>query len=110
MNSPINSSPLSPATDRTPSDEGGAFPSRRPPRSGEYVPALDGLRGLAILLVMGYHFSEGPQGGPPLDSRVGEAVVKVMRQGSYGVDLFFVLSGYLITGILCDTKRKAHYF
>ena len=47
----------------------------------EYVPALDGLRGLAILLVIGSHFF----------FKFG-----IFKLGWIGVDLFFVLSGYLI--------------
>jgi peptidoglycan/LPS O-acetylase OafA/YrhL len=48
-----------------------------------HIPALDGLRGVAILLVFGYHLPWG-----------------AFRAGSFGVVLFFVLSGYLITGLL----------
>lgn len=48
-----------------------------------YVPELDGLRALAVLAVVAFHAGNGPFGG-----------------GYIGVDIFFVLSGYLITGIL----------
>jgi len=48
-----------------------------------YVPELDGLRALAVLAVVAFHAGNGPFGG-----------------GFIGVDIFFVLSGYLITGIL----------
>ena len=48
-----------------------------------HVPALDGIRGLAILLVVAYHFLGLPG-------------------GFYGVDLFFVLSGFLITTLLLE--------
>src|SRR5438045_3950901 len=58
-----------------------------PPPPSPHIPALDGLRGLAILLVMGFHFSGGPGEYPP----AGTALITALRQGSYGVDLFFVL-------------------
>jgi peptidoglycan/LPS O-acetylase OafA/YrhL len=48
-----------------------------------YEPALDGVRGVAVLAVIGYH------------ARVGW-----LRGGFIGVDVFFVLSGYLITALL----------
>ncbi len=63
------------------------------------VPELDGLRGLAILLVILHH--RFPDHG--LLRRIGEA-------GWIGVDLFFVLSGYLITGILLDAVGKPYYY
>lgn len=79
-----------------------------PPTSG-HIPALDGLRGIAILLVLIYHFSfflTQPQSGPWLD----EAANKVTGLGWSGVDLFFVLSGFLITGILVDAKAGSNFF
>src|SRR5690242_18800723 len=57
-----------------------------------HVPVLDGLRGLAILLVLFAHFT--PKGGHTL---VGAVVRGIASVGSTGVDLFFVLSGFLIT-------------
>jgi peptidoglycan/LPS O-acetylase OafA/YrhL len=66
-----------------------------------HLPALDGLRGIAVLLVLGFHFLH-------LDGAVGHpldrAVLGIARAGWCGVDLFFVLSGFLITGILLDAK------
>ena len=47
-----------------------------------------------------------PKGGTAFD----QSLAKVLTLGEHGVDLFFVLSGFLITGILCDTKHKADYF
>ena len=65
-----------------------------------YVPALDGLRGLAILLVLCHHL--GKHLYPPLDG--------IFYLGWVGVDLFFVLSGYLITNILLNTKNNPRYY
>lgn len=72
-----------------------------------HVPALDGIRGVAILLVLGFHllWSNMVTG-----SRVFDAVVQLRAAGWIGVDLFFALSGYLITGILLDTRDNPHFF
>jgi peptidoglycan/LPS O-acetylase OafA/YrhL len=59
------------------------------------MPALDGVRGLAILAVMVFHFR-----APELPRWAAAAP----GLGWAGVDLFFVLSGFLITGILLDTR------
>ena len=56
-----------------------------------YYPALDGLRTLAFLLVFADHYRH-------------------LVWGWTGVDLFFVLSGFLITGILFDTRHAEHRF
>ena len=71
-----------------------------------HMPALDGIRGLAILLVMGHHFFSAIS----VDSRVGSSVVHLLQAGWMGVDLFFVLSGFLITGILFDAKGSQGFF
>lgn len=67
----------------------------------KHIPALDGLRGLAVLAVMVHHLV------PNLQSFRLE---KVADFGWIGVDLFFVLSGFLITGILVDSKGQSNYF
>src|SRR5688572_9977607 len=69
-----------------------------------HIPALDGIRGLAILLVTIYRFAGTHDGGTP------RWLLPVLEFGTHGVDLFFVLSGFLITGILFDAKGEAHYF
>ena len=71
----------------------------------KHVPALDGVRGLAILLVLIYHQTVLSPAGP-FDAVFG----RVARFGWCGVDLFFVLSGYLITGILLDSREEPRYF
>ena len=71
-----------------------------------HVPALDAIRGLAILLVTGYRFWERPLSAPAET----DVLSQFFSLGFRGVDLFFVLSGFLITGILFDAKSKQHYF
>jgi peptidoglycan/LPS O-acetylase OafA/YrhL len=72
-----------------------------------HVPALDGIRGLAILLILFCHlFWSNPDTGSRLFDLLNE-----IRASSYiGVNLFFVLSGFLITGILLDTLHVPHFF
>jgi peptidoglycan/LPS O-acetylase OafA/YrhL len=65
------------------------------------VPALDGVRGLAALLVMIFHF-----GRAEVPGRGAAAVGFFAQFGWGGVDLFFVLSGFLICGILLDTRDR----
>lgn len=57
----------------------------------QHISVLDGVRGFAVFLVVIFHFYS-------------------IGFGWLGVDLFFVLSGFLITGILVDSKDKAHFF
>lgn len=73
---------------------------------GIHIPQLDGIRGLAILIVTLYRFSKEI----PTDGWIGKTLHSAFAFGDRGVDLFFVLSGFLITGILLDAKGKDHYF
>lgn len=70
------------------------------------VLALDGFRGLAVLMVTFYRFGEVSL----TESVVGKWASKAIYIGASGVDLFFVLSGFLITGILVAQKGRSHYF
>jgi peptidoglycan/LPS O-acetylase OafA/YrhL len=76
------------------------------PRLQGHVPALDAIRGLAILGVLLFRFGGGSTGF----ASAGLPVVPLIDIGARGVDLFFVLSGFLITGILLDAKSKPRYF
>jgi peptidoglycan/LPS O-acetylase OafA/YrhL len=71
-----------------------------------HLGVLDGVRGLAILLVLVYHFTLG-MAGRDLASRL---LFRLSAAGWCGVDLFFVLSGFLITGILYDARESSHRF
>src|SRR5262245_49205242 len=65
------------------------------------IPVLDGVRGIAVLLVLLIHFTPDVE----MHGRLQEWVKKVFTTGGWvGVDLFFVLSGLLITGILLNAK------
>ena len=85
-------------------------------RSANRIPVLDGIRGIAILLVMTFHFwIVGIARGAAPSTSSGTPVWLlayncVAGMGWLGVDLFFVLSGFLITGILWDSRESAHYF
>ena len=62
----------------------------RPSATGKSrIMALDGLRAVALLIIMGYHFGVG-----------------WLQGGFFSLDIFYVLSGYLITGLLLSEYRK----
>lgn len=70
------------------------------------IAQLDGLRGVAILAVVICHYF-----GATNATRYENAVlIKLATFGWIGVDLFFVLSGFLLGGILLDSSGKAGYF
>src|SRR6185503_1713714 len=70
-------------------------------RSMKKIPQLDAVRGVAILLVILHNQSRA---FPSLQ------LDRLFANGWMGVDLFFVLSGFLITGILVDTRQSEGYF
>lgn len=73
----------------------------RPHWLPSYIPELQGLRGLAVLAVVIYHCH------PRLE---GTWIAYASLWGWAGVNLFFVLSGFLITSILLESREKPHYF
>jgi len=72
-----------------------------------HIVELDGLRGFAVLIVMFYHFMHVPMISVNSFDRQFE---NFFLSGWIGVDLFFVLSGFLITRILFNTKYDKNYF
>ena len=71
-----------------------------------HIPALDGIRALAILLVIPHNVDLLR---PPVPAIDYPAVI-FLHAGWIGVQLFFVLSGFLITGNLLDTRGSGNYF
>lgn len=95
--------------------EGGA--SGRGPQSAgartlRHIPELDGIRGIAALMVFGHHaltttVRETLNAGWPQSI---QRVSRTFELANTGVDLFFVLSGFLITSILIGEKRSSTYY
>lgn len=78
----------------------------KPQLSSRHYASLDGLRGIAFLLVFIHHYGLTSRSSQPLILRL-----EWLASGGWaGVDLFFVLSGFLITGILLDTRGDKSYF
>ena len=77
------------------------MPIQRPTWLPNYIPELQGLRGLAVLAVIVYHCH------PRLE---GTWIHYASLWGWAGVNLFFVLSGFLITSILLEAREKPRYF
>jgi peptidoglycan/LPS O-acetylase OafA/YrhL len=74
---------------------------RRPAWLPSYIPELQGLRGIAVLAVVFYHCHP---------RFAGTWFYNTSLWGWVGVNLFFVLSGFLITSILLESSSKPRYF
>ncbi len=68
------------------------------------LPALDGIRGLAVLMILVTHYLQGM-----LPCAWLSKLTRPLYFAQTGVDLFFVLSGFLITGILLNAKGTRHF-
>ncbi|MEQ1474701.1 MAG: acyltransferase, partial [Candidatus Acidiferrum sp.] len=76
--------------------------------TGPRIAELDGLRGLAILLVILCHYVGNPDHSPL--GFLPHRFLLAFTAGWSGVDLFFVLSGFLIGGILLEARDSPNYF
>jgi peptidoglycan/LPS O-acetylase OafA/YrhL len=101
---PAPAAPAAPATPHGRVDRSGRSHTSRAARG--HLPSLDGVRGLAILLVILHNTNpiEDPESLP------AKLVGIVLDWGWVGVQLFFVLSGLLITGILLDTAKAPNFY
>lgn len=93
------------------SPSGGDATSSLSRDPGRRIPALDGIRGIAIVAVLFYHTGIwGVMAVGTLPATMVERwLFAAAARGYLGVDLFFALSGFLITGILYDSKGRSDY-
>jgi peptidoglycan/LPS O-acetylase OafA/YrhL len=79
--------------------------------NSKHIDILDGIRAYAVLMVCVFHFFQVNESGLYNTNRfVGIFLFKVSQLGQRGPELFFILSGFLITGILLDSKKSSKYF
>lgn len=84
-------------------------PVRQHDGKSSRVAELDGVRGCAIILILLWHYVWAQLAF--LEPRTGAAYIRVLTSLTWsGVDLFFVLSGFLIAGILMDNRDSSNYF
>ena len=99
---PLNNPDLAPELpDPAPDRFSDPSSSCRPSWLPTYIPELEGLRGCAVLAVVLYHCHA---------RLTGTWIYPAVLWGWAGVNLFFALSGFLITSILLESRGKPHYF
>jgi peptidoglycan/LPS O-acetylase OafA/YrhL len=81
-------------------------PAVEAPQTLRHLPGLDALRGVAILMVFAYHYVDVDH-FQTWSMRIAQPVIHALW---IGVDIFFVLSGFLITRILLRTRDEPGYF
>jgi len=74
-----------------------------------YYPELDGLRAIAVLLVLWWHSSQWAYNITPALGIFSNIYASISIIGALGVSLFFALSGFLISGILMDLSERKDY-
>ena len=92
----------------------GASSTANSPDHVRHFPELDGIRGIAIVMVLIAHAADFlgvlPAPAGPGHGRGWKVLQHLLLQGWGGVDVFFVLSGFLITGILLRARKRDNYF
>jgi peptidoglycan/LPS O-acetylase OafA/YrhL len=74
------------------------------------MPGIDVLRGMAVLLVVFFHGMAYRAPNVHWGSGIADAVYGLTAWGWLGVNLFFVISGFLITGILDDSVERKNFY
>jgi peptidoglycan/LPS O-acetylase OafA/YrhL len=77
----------------------------------KHIPIIDGMRAYAVLMVCQLHFFLIDESSLyKFNKFIGVILFKLSDFGHRGVDFFFIVSGFLITGILLDSKKSNKYF
>ncbi len=77
----------------------------------KHIPILDGIRAFAVLIVCCVHFFQVDEASLYENYKfLGIVLFKISQIGLKGVELFFLLSGFLITGILIESKNSLNFF
>lgn len=97
-----------PSTPQPVRDTSLSSPQPATPKFDRRIPELDGIRGTAILMVLASHYVWDHWHPEP--ATLAYYLHRSLFLGWSGVDQFFVLSGFLIGGILLDVKSSANYF
>ncbi len=89
----------------------GNLPTATAKSSLRYMPGLDVMRGIAILMVILYHgYANDRLIFVLIGTKSALLLARILSWGPMGVPLFFILSGFLISGILIDSRAQADYF
>jgi peptidoglycan/LPS O-acetylase OafA/YrhL len=108
----VNLPPITGSTEVSPAPLSPPFLSHvhRSPLLHREMPGLDVLRGIAVVAVVCHHgIRPSAAVGLPNTPAVAR-LITLTAPGFLGVNLFFVLSGFLITGILLDTRTRSNYW
>ncbi len=75
-----------------------------------YMPSLDSIRGAAVLMVVLFHGFDGFPWVKLFGQHAGLLLKSLIGSGRFGVNVFFVLSGFLITGLLLKARQRLDYY